>query len=593
MKRILKLLSVILSLAIITSCLSIGASGTGENYLNFSKVGEAYQVISCVSTAKGEINIPDTYSGLPVTSIAAAAFKDRSNITKITIPASIKTIGNSAFEQCTGLGTVIFEGETCTIGTAAFRYCGSLLNLTLPSKLTSIPTEAFAFCTNLISVDIPDTVTVISTEAFKCSNLRSVKIPASVTAIGANAFMACPSITEFIVDEANTAYKVIDGCLYDISGKTLIQFPNGKVLASFAVPAGTETIGDSAFGSNDKISSVTMPDSVKTIKAYAFNNCGALHAVIMPNSIQSIGSQAFGNCSALKQITIPGNVTYYKSAFYNSALETVVISEGVTKVDEKAFEKCSKLESVLIPSTVTSIGMGAFDGCSSLELLHIPENVTDFGRNAFVNCENLTLVVKRNSAAHAYAESENIPCLLENEPAQKTVLSISINTLPQKTVFEQGQTIDTAGLVLNVNYSDNTSGTITSGYQISPSVAESTGIKAVTITYEGKTASYNIEVTPAQPKEIERIAVKEYPRTSYNYKDSFDPTGLVITVYYTDGTTEDVSEGIETDSVLFKETGTHEIEVRYQGYSTSISVDVSYSFIQLIIMILLFGFLWY
>lgn len=593
MKKTIKLLSVILSLIVISSCLTIGASGAGENYLNFAKVGEAYQVSSCITTAKGEINIPATYNDLPVTSIAAAAFKDRSNITKITIPESIKTIGTSAFEQCTGLGTVVFEGETCTIGTAAFRYCGSLLNVTLPSKLTSIPTEAFAFCTNLVSITIPETVTSISTEAFKCANLRSVKIPASVTTIGANAFMACPDITEFVVDEANTAYKAIEGCLYDISGKTLIQFPNGKTLASFAVPAGTETIGDSAFGSNNKISSVTLPDSVKVIKAHAFNNCGALYAVIMPDTITTIGSQAFANCPALKQITIPGNVTSYKGAFYNSALETVVISEGVTKIDEKAFEKCSKLKSVSIPSTVTTIAMGAFDGCTSLELLHVPESVTTFGRNAFINCNNLTLVVKRNSVAHAYAESEGIPCLLENEPAQKTVLSISINTIPEKTVFEQGQTIDTAGLVLKVNYSNNTSATITSGYQISPSVAEGSGIKAITITYEGKTTSYNIEVTPAQPKVIEKITIKEYPKTSYNYKDSFDPSGLVITVHYTDGTTEDVSEGIETESVTFKQTGTHEIDVTYQGVSTSITVNVSYTILQILILIFLLGFLWY
>lgn len=593
MKRTVKFISVILSLIVFASCLTVGASAAGENYLNFSKVGEAYQVISCVATAKGEINIPATYKDLPVTSIAAAAFKDRAAISKITVPASIKSIGNSAFEQCTGLGTVIFEGETCTIGTAAFRYCGTLLNVTLPSKLTVIPTEAFAFCTNLVNISIPETVTTISTEAFKCTNLRSVKIPASVTAIGTNAFMACPDITSFSVDEANTAYKAIEDCLYNISGKTLIQFPNGKVVASFAVPAGTETIGNSAFGSNDKISSVTLPDGVKTISAYAFNNCGALHAVIMPNSIQTIGSQAFGNCSALKQITIPGNVTSYKSAFYNSALETVVISEGITKIDEKAFEKCTKLKNVTIPSTVTSVAMGAFDGCSALELLYIPESVTSFGRNAFINCDNLTLVVKRNSAAHSYAESENIPCLLQNEPAQKTVLSISVNTLPEKTVFEQGQTIDTAGLVLNVVYSDNTTSTITSGYQISPSVAESTGIKAITITYEGKTASYNVEVTPAQPRVIDRIVVKNYPKTSYNYKDSFDPSGLVITVYYKDGTTEDVKEGIETESVTFKETGTHEIGITYQGVSTSISVNVSYSILQIFIMIFLLGFLWY
>lgn len=593
MKRTIKILSLFLSLAIIAACIPFSASAAGESYLNFSKIGETYQVISCISTAKNEINIPAEYNGLPVTSIAAGAFKDRASITKITIPASVKSVGASAFEQCTGLGTVIFEGETCTIGTAAFRYCGTLLNVTLPSALTSIPAEAFAFCTNLVSITIPSTVTTISKEAFKCTNLRKVTIPASVTTIGLNAFMACPSITEFIVDEGNTKYKAIESCLYSADGKTLIQFPNGKVLASFAVPVGTETIGDSAFGSNSKISSVTLPDGVKYIKNYAFHNCDALYAVIMPDSIETIGSQAFGDCAALKQITIPKNVKSFNSAFYNSALETVVISSGVTQISEKAFEKCAKLTSVTIPSTVTEVKLGAFDGCSSLELLYLPETVTTFGRNPFINCPNLTLVVKRNSAAHAYAENQGIPCLLQNEPAQKTVLSISINTLPVKTVFEKGQTVDTAGLVLNVNYSDGTTATITSGYQISPSVAENTGINKITITYEGRTTDYNIEVTPATAKVVDRITVKTNPRTEYNYKDTFDPSGMVITVYYTDGTSEDITSGYEAESVRFTETGSHGVTVSYGGATTTVNVNVSYSFLQIIILIFLLGFLWY
>jgi hypothetical protein len=46
----------------------------------------------------GEVTIPDTINGLPVTKIGNSAFFHQYNLTGITIPNSVTTIGNSAFE---------------------------------------------------------------------------------------------------------------------------------------------------------------------------------------------------------------------------------------------------------------------------------------------------------------------------------------------------------------------------------------------------------------------------------------------------------------------------------------------------------------
>ena len=69
-----------------------------------------------------------------------------------------------------------------------------------------------------------------------------------------------------------------------------------------------------------------------------------------------------------------------------------IIPEGVTKIDNKAFEDCTSLTSVVIPSSVTEIGEYAFYKCTSLTSIEIPSNVTEIGRSAFFGCTFLTSI---------------------------------------------------------------------------------------------------------------------------------------------------------------------------------------------------------
>ena len=55
-----------------------------------------------------------------------------------------------------------------------------------------------------------------------------------------------------------------------------------------------------------------------------------------------------------------------------TALETVVIKEGITAIPKNCFYNCNNLSSINIPSTVTSIGSSAFTWCESLESLVLP-----------------------------------------------------------------------------------------------------------------------------------------------------------------------------------------------------------------------------
>ena len=83
----------------------------------------------------------------------------------------------------------------------------------------------------------------------------------------------------------------------------------------------------------------------------------------------------------------------------NKNITSVVIPEGVTSIDNWAFQGCESLTRVVIPEGVTSIGESAFEGCSSLTSVVIPEGVTSIGDDAFQGCESLAI----------YCEAEKQP----------------------------------------------------------------------------------------------------------------------------------------------------------------------------------------
>jgi len=60
-------------------------------------------------------------------------------------------------------------------------------------------------------------------------------------------------------------------------------------------------------------------------------------------------------------------------AFRDSSLESVIISNGVQKIDWFAFYGSHKLSTVTIPNSVLSIGHAAFDGCASSLSVHCAE----------------------------------------------------------------------------------------------------------------------------------------------------------------------------------------------------------------------------
>ena len=130
------------------------------------------------------------------------------------------------------------------------------------------------------------------------------------------------------------------------------------------------------------------------------NNCSygsfksKVKRVEIGNGITSIEDYAFDNFTELSGVEIPSSVTTIRWFCFHGCnnLKRVTIPNSVTTISVEAFSYCENLEYVNIPDSVKELGVRAFQNCKSLTTIDIPESVTEIGNDAFCRCESLSTV---------------------------------------------------------------------------------------------------------------------------------------------------------------------------------------------------------
>ena len=185
-------------------------------------IGEA-AFRECIGLAS--LVIPDS-----VKTIDHFAFHGCEALTLLTLGASVVSIGNEAFSscwplRCIGIASLEIPNSVKTIGDEAFRGCEALTKLTLGASVESIGREAFRGCIGLASLKIPDSVKTIGHSAFyECEALTSLTLGASVESIGRGAFQGCIGLTSLIIPNS---VKEIKSPAFAFTSLTSVVVPVG------------------------------------------------------------------------------------------------------------------------------------------------------------------------------------------------------------------------------------------------------------------------------------------------------------------------------------------------------------------------------
>ncbi len=124
-----------------------------------------------------------------------------SNLTSITIPENVTSIGEKAFHDCVNLTSVVWDAKQCKLSGESpfYSYTDSITSITsftFGDKVENIPPYLCKYMNKLTSITIPNSVTSIEWNAFSNTGLSSISVLAETP----------PSIT----------YHTFDGVSFDL-----------------------------------------------------------------------------------------------------------------------------------------------------------------------------------------------------------------------------------------------------------------------------------------------------------------------------------------------------------------------------------------
>ncbi|MBQ7323594.1 MAG: leucine-rich repeat domain-containing protein, partial [Clostridia bacterium] len=239
------------------------------------------------SGLEGRVVIPDTYNGLPVKKIASE-----------------------------GIGRIPGEFENLQQSITANSVTTSVR---LPSMLEEIGDAAFHSCYALTKVEFPDSLRRIGYVAFSnCEKLMDIRLPESLEFLDYGVFNDTAWWNAHKTDE----FMTLGHFLYKYNG---------------------DFEGD--------IDSSIFPQGIKYIIANAFQGA-KIQSISLSEDVELIGESTFSWCSNLKFVSIASMKKVYSGTFERCTnLETVVLPQGLTKIDWSAFNNCTALKNIYFKGT--------------------------------------------------------------------------------------------------------------------------------------------------------------------------------------------------------------------------------------------------
>lgn len=276
-------------------------------------------------------------------SIKAAAFRETTMLTEISLPDSIRTIEQCAFCD-SGIKNIHLPEDLRQIGNGAFGSSG-IKNIVIPDRVTKLGRGAFSRCYELTDVTLPESVTVIPRLAFiNCDKLKTISAP-NVAVVCDNAFYNCKMLTAF-------------------------DFSQVKELGSASF-AGTS------------IRKAVLSNKLAKLQPSIFCSCKNLQSVDMSacDNVKTISTRCFEDCNKLTDIKFPPNVRKFADSCFKSVkFDSLVINAGI-RIDNGAFSGAviDELEFVddTDSPTRTIVDISAFEGAKVGRLI-IPDHM--YGR---------------------------------------------------------------------------------------------------------------------------------------------------------------------------------------------------------------------
>ena len=369
-----------------------------------------------------------------ITSIPDDAFCKNKSLQNVSLPSSLKTIGSYAFSE-TSIKSIELPSGLNNVGDGVFSFCQELTKLSIPGTVKEIPYCFAEFCFKLNEIIINEGTIGIEGNAFQNTGAAIVKLPLSIQYINSQAFSGCDvskvyfsgsriQTIDINIDSYNDDLKdatwvcndgTINNGLYSVDAgvcgihvnwffcdDTLIISGNGEmydyagragtpwfykenVIEKIIIENGITRIGNNSFDGYG-IKSVEFPSSLVEVGNNAFSDCANLNSINFNYGLKKIGEKAFYRTGNIKELKIPNTLeTMGNMCFSESDVEKVILPDSLLDVGSGVFSKCLRLKEINIPGSINTIPQRMLEGCNSIKSIVVGNGITSIDSYAFYN----------------------------------------------------------------------------------------------------------------------------------------------------------------------------------------------------------------
>ncbi|MBQ8293371.1 MAG: leucine-rich repeat protein [Bacilli bacterium] len=153
------------------------------------------------------------------------------------------------------------------------------------------------------------------------------------------------------------------------------------------------------FAGNTDITSVTIASGITSIDANEFLGCTSLEAINV-----DVKNETYKSVDGVLYSVDGKTLLAYPAG---KKAESFVTPEGVTSINNNAFNSCKNLKSITLSEGVKSLGAFAFSGCENLETLSLPSTLSNFNQYAFNGCPEIKDVYYAKTLARFLTTNTN------------------------------------------------------------------------------------------------------------------------------------------------------------------------------------------
>ena len=148
---------------------------------------------------------------------------------------------------------------------------------------------------------------------------------------------------------------------------------------------------------------ITSPPGGMYMSKYDYHHFGSmnlsmafegmpLETIVLPVTMTKVGTGCFKDCKLLTKVVLPEGITSIDDEAFQGAISLNTIDLRNTKeIGDKAFSGCTSLTDINL-SHVETIGKEAFSGCTALPSANI-SNLAEVSESAFAGCTGLKEIV--------------------------------------------------------------------------------------------------------------------------------------------------------------------------------------------------------